>query len=93
MAKYRKKPVVIEAFQYNRWGDVPQAPLSGIDSDENWKCFDCGHLAHEHANCKTLEGYHIVCPTDWLIKGVEGEWYPCKNRIFEKTYEKVDGDD
>lgn len=51
------------------------------------KCKHCGIIMHEHGWIDTLEGGHIVCPTDWIITGVNGENYPCKNDIFEKTYE------
>lgn len=39
---------------------------------------------------KTLEGDHYVIENDWIIQGVNGEYYPCKPDIFEKTYEKVE---
>ena len=39
---------------------------------------------------KTLEGTMIGEPGDWLIKGINGELYPCKNDIFERTYEEVE---
>ena len=58
--KYRKKPVVIEAYQ----------TLSEVE-------------------IKTLEGTMIGNPGDWIITGVNGEQYPCKPDIFEKTYELV----
>jgi len=44
---------------------------------------------HDHGWIDTLEGGHIVCPGDWIIKGVHGEFYPCKPDIFLETYEKV----
>jgi len=50
-------------------------------------CKHCGVIMHEHGWIDTLEGGHIVCPGDWVITGVQGENYPCKPDIFEKTYE------
>jgi len=44
---------------------------------------------HEHGWIDTLEDGHNVCPGDWIITGVKGEYYPCKPDIFEETYEKV----
>ena len=44
---------------------------------------------HTHGWIDTLEGGHIVCPSDWIIEGVKGEFYPCKPDIFEQTYELV----
>lgn len=54
------------------------------------KCSKCGKTMHEHGWIDTLEDGHNVCPGDWIIKGVKGEFYPCKPDIFEATYEKVD---
>jgi hypothetical protein len=53
-------------------------------------CEHCGKTMHVHGWIDTLEGGHIVCPGDWIITGVNGEFYPCKPDIFEKTYEKVE---
>jgi len=52
-------------------------------------CQKCGTCMHDHGWIDTLEGGHIVCSGDWIIKGVEGEYYPCKPNIFERTYEEV----
>ena len=89
MKKYRKKPVIIEAEQWLKNGDVPEANTFPIDSDNDWVCKVCGHNSSDHNNCPTLEGFHIVCPGDWIIKGIKGEYYPCKPDIFEATYEEV----
>ena len=50
-------------------------------------CQKCGRNMHVHGWIDTLEGWHIVCPGDWIITGVKGERYPCKPDIFEATYE------
>lgn len=52
-------------------------------------CEHCGHVFKSHGWIDTLEGGHIVCPGDWVITGVKGEYYPCKPDIFEMTYEEV----
>ena len=106
MAKYRKKPVVIDAEQwfkviYDREAgrlfapeDMPIYHL-GVgyyrtpEMDGKNKCKHCGNIMHNHGWIDTLEGGHIVCPKDWVIKGVQGEYYPCKPDIFKQTYEKV----
>ena len=90
MEKYRKKPVVIEAEQF--W------PFEGEWSDDVLKyhpsediiCDQCGFSTVDHGWIMTLEGGHIVCPGDMVIKGVQGEKYPCKPDIFAMTYEKVE---
>lgn len=77
MAKYRKKPVVIEASQWFKNGDHA-AVTPFFDHDPEQKGYGW---------VKTLEGGHIVTPGDWIITGVNGEHYPCKPDIFAKTYE------
>jgi hypothetical protein len=52
-------------------------------------CKQCGKSMHQHGWIETLEGGHRVCPGDWIIKGVKGEFYPCKPDIFAQTYEEV----
>lgn len=88
MAQYRKKPVVIEAFKY------------GYDARPDWFCDKVtsndivtywDEPMHENTYCivKTLEGQMRGDYGDYIIKGVQGEIYPCKPDIFDKTYEKV----
>ena len=60
----------------------------GCDGDT--VCKKCGNTMHFHGWVETLEGGHIVCPGDWIIEGVENEFYPCKNNIFERTYDPVE---
>ena len=90
MAKYRKKPVIIDAWLWERIGNVPQAGIQPLDSDTEWRCIHCGNPAYKHGNCPTLEGWHIVCPGDFIIQGIKGEFYPIEPDIFEQTYEKVE---
>jgi hypothetical protein len=85
---YRKKPVVIEAIQFNgmNWEEI-QLFTNGLVRD-----FDFGGRFDGKVTCiiPTLEGEHIATQDDYIIKGVNGEFYPCKPDIFKKTYEKVD---
>jgi len=53
-------------------------------------CRTCGVRMHDHGWIDTLEGGHTVCPGDWIIKGVQGEYYPCKPDIFAATYDPVE---
>lgn len=81
MKKYVKKPIVIEAVQYN--GNNVQEILN----------FCGGTVVVGMLNeitIKTLEGPLHVSDGDFIIKGVEGEFYPCKPDIFEKTYDVVE---
>jgi hypothetical protein len=90
MAKYRKKPVEIEAVQWLKQGDHLHVECYKGYYDEHDSCKKCGYLYKDHGWIKTLEGDLFVCPGDWVITGVHGEHYPCKSDIFEKTYEEVD---
>ena len=79
--KFRKRPVVIEAIQYDGRNDVPI---------EQWSCRKVYPSLKEMCMfIKTLEGEMKVSVGDWVIKGVAGEFYPCKPDIFDKTYELV----
>lgn len=52
------------------------------------RCKKCFFSMHIHGWIDTLEGGHIVCPSDWIITEEEGKFYPCEADIFEKTYDK-----
>jgi hypothetical protein len=79
--KFRKKPVVIEAVQLK---------LLNFDEVETFVGGDIGKNEKGETVIATLEGAMICSLNDWIIKGVNGEFYPCKPDIFEKTYESVE---
>ena len=83
--KYRKKPVVIEAVQW----DATQAAWDAIMSmgDVPWKS---GEMDSKTFIIETLEGDHLVSLGDYVIRGVKGEFYPCKPDIFEATYDAAE---
>lgn len=78
--KYRKKPVVIEAVQWTGDNDKEVQDFTGNDQ----YFAEPGELM-----IKTLEGVMLASIGDYIIKGVQGEFYPCKPGIFEATYEMV----
>lgn len=82
MAKYRKKPVVIEAVQFTGKDESVDWLLPQLISRE------IGRSASK-LYIKTLEGVMEANIGDYIIKGINGEFYPCKPGIFEKTYEHV----
>ncbi|WP_237088968.1 hypothetical protein [Paenibacillus larvae] len=93
MKKYRKKPVVVSAEQWWKVGDVPDANIWELDPDGICpnKCRLCGNPISMHGQCKTMGGaLPPVCPGDYIIRGVKGEYYPCKPDIFTETYESVE---
>jgi hypothetical protein len=83
MPKFRKKPVVIEAVQWN----------ADLQSWDEIKAFGCptkpGEMGSKTFLIPTIEGDMIASKGDYIIKGVKGEFYPCKSDIFEATYESV----
>lgn len=85
MAKFRKKPVVIEAVQWD-----------GSNVDEVLGFFLTTGSARRDLSdrsalfIETLEGTMRADKGDWIIKGVKGEYYPCKPDIFAATYEPMD---
>lgn len=79
--KFRKKPVVINAVQYN--GQDIEGVLYEIEHPEEQ------HRADVRPYIETLEGRMYVSYGDWVITGVAGERYPCKPDIFAQTYEEV----
>lgn len=81
MNKYKKKPVIIEAVQY-----------TGNNIEEIKKfCPNCS-LLFDALIIPTLEGRMRASINDYIIKGVDGEFYPCKPDIFEKTYDIVENE-
>lgn len=90
MAQFRKKPVVIEAFEFNnRWNNEPPEWL-------RWARFlGVVQVAVDRHGCatrmtiQTLEGEMTAELDDWIIQGVKGEIYPCKPDIFALTYERL----
>ena len=88
--KYIKKPIPIEAQQWHRYGDVEEVDHYRHPKGNGHRyCTVCGGQMMFHGWIKTLEGGYRVCPTDWVITGVKGEKYPCKDDVFQETYEEV----
>ncbi len=77
MGKFKKKPVVIEAEQW-----FPGQHVDGVEEQPA-----DGSKSQPIGIVKTLEGDMIARPGDWIITGIQGEKYPCKDGIFQKTYE------
>lgn len=78
--KYRKKPVVIEAIQFT--GD-PFPVMQWAKPEARFE------VVGESIHIVTLEGVMRADKGDWIIRGVQGEYYPCKPDIFEATYERA----
>lgn len=81
MPFFRKKPAVIEAMQY-----TPESSLEVREwiGNRTYVMYDAGIF-----EIATDSGMAAVCFGDWIIKGIQGEFYPCKPRIFEATYDAM----
>lgn len=79
--RFRKKPVTIEAVRWNgnNWNEV-----------RAFMRYQGGKVIDRRIRIDTLEGAVYAAEGDWIIKGVRGEFYPCKPDIFEDTYEPAD---
>jgi hypothetical protein len=90
--RVRKKPMRVEAEQFRADQPLPfrdhGVVLFGCPCDANSACTLCGRFW-----VQTLEGPLVVSDGDWIIRGVKGEFYPCKPDVFELTYERVDDDE
>jgi len=98
--KFRKKPVVVEAVQlkWETWNEVCDFVPKPWFVRGVWVC----NTSSDYSDCKkdtydrigllihTLEGDHLAIEGDYIIKGVNGEFYPCKPDIFDMTYEVVE---
>lgn len=90
--KYRKLPVIIEAaeitvkteLEIRNWSGGKVYPSPVLEPTED-------NLSGVYWQIDTLEGVMTAIPGDFIIKGVHGEFYPCKPDIFAKTYEEVSG--
>jgi hypothetical protein len=99
--KFRKKPVEIEAMRIATDISAPrgildpntrsQAEIAGWMMGNGFYDFKVhGERAPYGVAIHTLEGIMVADPGDWIIRGVQGEFYPCKPNIFEQTYEPVE---
>lgn len=105
MPKYRKKPVVIEARRvpvYDPAGSIEDflnkaielgvwcGSLTHLMTEEGKLAYPGCVVAGPHVAISTLEGVMAALPGDYIIKGVQGEFYPCKPDIFDATYDLVE---
>ena len=91
--RYRKKPVIIEAIQWtgSNFEEINQFVTKDLIYDIDDAAWKVGMgIPHITIKIKTLEGEMLVSIGDFIIKGVDGEFYPCKPDIFQKTYEEVE---
>ena len=100
--QFRKRPVVVEAHQW-LVNDDPQAGGFGNDHMADWLGESFGGISDYAVGIDSLDGAYLIVKTvegslfarrgDWIIKGVKGEFYPCKPDIFKATYEPLESED
>ena len=91
MPKFRKKPVVLEAVQWDGTeAGWHKTVVPFAKPQETFFCEGPGNL--REIEIKTLEGTMTASEGDWIIRGVKGELYPCKPDIFAATYDQVECD-
>ncbi len=78
--KLRKKPIEIDGIQWTGENVKEVEEFIG----------DHGYVKGRYVEIGTLEGLMVASPEDWILKGIQGEFYPCKDDIFRMTYELVD---
>lgn len=93
MTKFRKKPIVIEAFQFPGFA-ISEDSILKLLAFEDW-IYETGGLScikykGNAVIISTPEGDMIGSPGDWIIRGTGGEFYPCKPDRFKEIYESVD---
>jgi len=88
MSLFKKKAIVIEAFQWTGGEDQKEDPEWACEAIERGDVFFTDTIPRLLV-IKTLEGEMKATPGDYIIKGIKGEIYPCKEDIFNETYEKV----
>ena len=89
MEQYRKKPVVIQAVQWDGTEEMAKELIHKklINAEISYASYNTETFCL--FKIKTLEGTMLVSKDDYIIRGVQGEYYPCKPDIFQMTYEKI----
>lgn len=85
---FRKKPIVIEAVQW--LGTFESYHNVCLFVGESLQNNHCGQDEPQELYIDTMEGKMVASKSDWIIKGIKGEFYPCKDEIFRETYEAVE---
>lgn len=88
--KYRKKPVEVEAMVWNGENIAEVREFCGHDAHFHYTYVAFENQPRVNLVLVTLEGEMDVKPGNYIIKGVKGEFYPCRKDIFEETYEVVE---
>lgn len=93
MSRFRKKPVQVDAWRWLFTNGQVAAPEWVTNALFQWPdagiAFEPTHTDGPRICIKTLDAVAIATPGDWIIRGVKGELYPCKDDVFRETYEQL----
>ena len=89
--RFRKKPVEVEASQWDGTKESAEAIVAWITSQGGDAQYINVRGLTNTINISTLEGEMHALEYDWIIRGVKGEFYPCKPDIFDQTYDAAEG--
>ena len=88
--RFRKRPVVVDAWPVVALWGTPKRPVPKLLRDATDAGIVVGLGPERGADIKTLEGTMRAAPGDYIIRGIKGEFYPCKPEIFHATYESAE---
>lgn len=93
MKKYRKKPIVLEAERWPGFDTLNTIPIKITCHKESpghqTKCEHCDKPMNIHGSINSFNVTYVICPGDWIFKGVNGDFYPVKPSVFKAMYEEV----
>ena len=87
MSTWQKKPLIIQAFKWTGGPDQTEDPVWIVDAIKDGRA---NFTPEGRFYIDTLEGNMFVSPGDYIIMGINGEIYPCKPDIFEKSYDRIE---
>ncbi len=90
MAKFRKRPEILEATLWSKKGDHPDVIMHPEPTLLGKSCLHCGKPGKKHGLLKTEPQDQIVCPGDFIVTNMLGKKYPLKARVLEICYEKIE---
>ena len=86
--KYVKKPVIVEVYQWNKFGDITDEEIDIQPINVEWKCPICGKDSDKHAKINTLEGWKIICPGDYIVVQGKGEYLHRNKKNLTDQYDE-----
>ncbi len=89
MARYKMKPVEVEAYQWNGWHNSEPGIRPYFSKSDSWTCPKCGGIDIVHGWVDTMRGGHVICPGDYIITNFGEEHMPCNPDLFSSSYDPI----